>query len=66
MCGQCIRFAFAVPDPGQEIQVDGKEIDAYQWVLPQEVSRYIKRRAYLQVVQQLVEEAKKLKLKIEN
>ena len=62
VCGQCIRFAFAVPDPGQEIQVDGKEIDAYKWVLPHEVSRYIKRRAYLQIVQQLVEEAKKLKI----
>ena len=62
VCGQCIRFVFAVPDPGQEIQVDGKEIDAHKWVLPQEVSLYIKRRAYLQVVQQLVEEAKKLRI----
>lgn len=62
VCGQCIRFVFAMFDPGQGIVVDGKEIDAYKWVAPEEVSRYIKRRAYLRIVQQLVEEAKKLKI----
>lgn len=62
VCGQCIRFVFAVPGDASPIRVDGKEIEEHLWVLPQELPRYIKRRVYLQLVQQLWEEAKKLTL----
>lgn len=62
VCGQCIRFVFAVPSDESPVQVDGKEIDEHVWILPEQLPRYVKRRAYLQLVQQLVEEAKKLKM----
>lgn len=62
VCGQCIRFVFAVPGNESPVQVDGKEIDEHVWILPEQLPRYIKRRAYLQLVQQLWEEAKKLKI----
>lgn len=60
VCGQCIRFVFAVPKGNLPITVDGTEIDAYRWIVPRELPRSIKRRAYLQLVQRLVEEGKKL------
>jgi putative (di)nucleoside polyphosphate hydrolase len=60
ICGQCIRFVIAEPEGDATVQVDGKEIYEHVWVLPEELSRYIKRKAYLQVVQRVWEEAKKL------
>lgn len=62
VCGQCIGFVFAVPSDDSPIQVDGKEINDHLWILPEQLPRYLKRKAYLQLVQQLVEEAKKLKI----
>jgi len=58
VCGQCIRFVFAVPNDQSPIHVDGKEIDDHIWILPEQLPRYVKRKAYLQLVQQLVLEAK--------
>ncbi|TSC60812.1 MAG: putative (di)nucleoside polyphosphate hydrolase [Candidatus Peregrinibacteria bacterium Greene0416_62] len=58
VCGQCINFVFAVPSDESPVQVDGKEIEDHIWILSQQLPRYIKRKVYLQLVQQLVEEAK--------
>jgi putative (di)nucleoside polyphosphate hydrolase len=62
ICGQCIRFVIAEPASDAPVQVDGKEIYEHMWVLPHEMPSYIKRKAYLQVVQRVWEEAKKLKI----
>jgi putative (di)nucleoside polyphosphate hydrolase len=60
VCGQCIRFVFAVPSDDSPIQVDMKEIEDHVWILPEQLPRYLKRKVYLHMVQELVEEAKKL------
>jgi putative (di)nucleoside polyphosphate hydrolase len=60
ICGQCIRFVFAVPQGDRAIVVDDQEIDAYVWVAPDQLKRYIKRRAYRDVVCTLVEEGKRV------
>lgn len=55
--GQEVHFAFAVLKPDQEIFVDGKEIDGYEWVAPGDLGRLIERESYLEVVVRVVEEA---------
>jgi 8-oxo-dGTP pyrophosphatase MutT (NUDIX family) len=57
ICGQRIEFVFAIADPNEEVNVDGKEIDRYLWIKPQEVSRFIKRKEYLSLTKSLIDEA---------
>lgn len=57
ICGQRIEFVFAIADPAEEVTVDGKEIDRYLWIKPQEVPRFIKRKEYLTLTRSLVDEA---------
>ena len=56
VCGQCIQFVFAQADPSQEVRVDGKEINSFAWVFPEQLSRYIHREEYREIVAGLVEE----------
>jgi len=56
VCGQKIEFVFAVVPVGAPITVDANEIDAYAWVLPDQLSQYIRRKEYLQIVESLVKE----------
>jgi len=56
ICGQCIQFVFAEADPFVQVRVDQKEIEAYAWVLPKQLSRYVKRKEYRKIVEKLVEE----------
>ncbi len=60
VCGQCIEFVFAKTEPNVQIQVDHNEIDNYVWILPDEVSTYIKRKAYIELFQKLVKDGMKL------
>jgi len=53
VCGQRVEYVFATSDPDVKVQVDGEEIDAYAWVLPKQLPKYVKRKAYLQLVQRL-------------
>jgi putative (di)nucleoside polyphosphate hydrolase len=57
VCGQRIAYVFAVTDPGTEVRVDEKEIDAFVWIAPSEISRYIHREEYAKLVRELYEEA---------
>jgi len=56
VCGQCVHFIVARLGEGQEVRVDRKEIDAHAWVRATDLSRYIKRAEYLDIVQRLVTE----------
>ncbi len=56
VCGQRIEYVFALAPEDQPVTVDGKEIDAYVWVLPEQLHLYIKRPEYLDIVHKLAEE----------
>lgn len=58
--GQHIEFVFALAEDGAKVQVDDHEIDGYVWVYPEQLSKYIKRKNYLELAQKLVEEAQNL------
>ena len=60
ICGQCIRFVFAEADPSVRVEVDEDEIDAYAWVLPEQLPKYIKRKEYRKVVEGLMREGLEL------
>lgn len=61
VCGQRIRFVFAVPEgSGSGVTVDGEEITEYAWVLPEELATFLRRKAYLRLVQELVEQGRAL------
>ncbi len=57
VCGQCIRFVFARLIGEQRVTVDGKEIDGFAWVLPEDVPRYIHRKPYVGIVADLIQQA---------
>tara|TARA_B100001971_G_C18006476_1_gene440065 strand:- start:75 stop:557 length:483 start_codon:yes stop_codon:yes gene_type:complete len=60
ICGQVIQFVFAEATPSVQVTVDENEIDSYKWVLSDELPKYLKRREYRKIVEQLVEEGEKL------
>ncbi len=55
--GQRIGFVYALIKEGEQVCVDDKEIDAYMWVLPEQLPQHLKRKAYLEVVQAVIAEA---------
>ena len=57
--GQQVRFVFARLGDSQPVRVDGREIDAFVWVKPEELPRYLGRRQYREVVSQLLEEGRR-------
>lgn len=58
--GQRIEFVFAQCPPDTTVQVDGKEVDRYQWVQDRQLSLFIKRKEYLDVVRSLLREAARI------
>lgn len=58
ICGQRIHFIIGTAPADVSVTVDDNEIDAYQWVWPEQVKRHIRRQAYLEIIRQLVERAK--------
>lgn len=58
ICGQRIHFIIGQTSPDTTVGVDGKEIDAYAWITPEELKKYIRRQAYVDVVHQLLKEAR--------
>ena len=58
--GQRIQYAFAAVPENIQILVDNGEIDAYAWVLPEQLDLYIKRPEYLELVGELVREGLRL------
>ena len=57
VCGQCINFVLALCAKDTHVQVDGKEIESFAWIDPSEISQYIVRKEYLNVVEKIVREA---------
>lgn len=57
ICGQRIRFVLARASRRARVRVDRKEIDHFAWVPPDRIGTYIKRSAYLHVVQGLIVDA---------
>jgi 8-oxo-dGTP pyrophosphatase MutT (NUDIX family) len=60
ICGQRIEFILALADKGVKVQVCGKEIDAYQWILPEQLPQFLKRKEYRKCAETLVEEGTKI------
>lgn len=59
VCGQRVYFVHVMLDPpNQAVVVDENEIDAYEWVEESELHKYIKRKEYRAIVEQLIDEAK--------
>jgi 8-oxo-dGTP pyrophosphatase MutT (NUDIX family) len=57
VCGQKIHFVFALAPQDVSVKVDAKEIDRYVWIYPNQVGQYIKRKEYLKLVNELINEA---------
>ena len=58
--GQRVEYVFATVETDAAVKVDGSEIDAYIWVLPEQVSQYVKRKEYLILVKKLYEDGVRL------
>lgn len=48
--GQRLCFVVIETDQSAKVTVDKDEIDAYVWVLPEQLPQYIERKEYLQVI----------------
>ncbi len=57
--GQQIRFVYALAPADAAVTVDNKEIDQYQWIDIRDLSRTVKRKAYVELVRDLYNEALK-------
>ncbi|OGJ70464.1 hypothetical protein A3H90_04245 [Candidatus Peribacteria bacterium RIFCSPLOWO2_02_FULL_55_36] len=55
--GQRIAYVFALVGGDVHVTVDQKEVDGFVWVSKEHLSRYIRRHAYCDFVQRLVQEA---------
>ncbi|MDO8648245.1 MAG: NUDIX domain-containing protein [Candidatus Peregrinibacteria bacterium] len=56
VCGQCISYIYAMAPSDASIRVDEKEIDNHVWIYPSELKRYLKRKPYLTLVEELLQE----------
>ena len=56
--GQKLCFVIVVAEPAVKIVVDNREVDAFVWILPDQLPRYIKRKEYLDVILQVLSESK--------
>lgn len=57
ICGQCIHFVYGTVGKDVVVTVDNKEINGFRWVTVKELSRYLKRKEYLDLTKNLYEEA---------
>ncbi len=56
VCGQKIGFVFAISPADTVVTVDNKEVDQFVWVYPGQIKQYIKRKEYLSLVHELIQE----------
>ena len=54
--GQKLSFVFVNLTGDKVIEVDGVEIDSYVWVFAEDLGKYIKRKEYLDVVTNVLNE----------
>ncbi len=55
--GQHIKYIFALAQGSPTVTVDNKEVDAFVWTDMAELGRYIKRKEYTDLVQNLYTQA---------
>lgn len=54
--GQRIVFVFAETESTVRITVDGREIEAFVWIIEKDLPKYLKRREYRDLVRALIAE----------
>lgn len=54
--GQKLCFVAFCTEKDIVVQVDRNEVDAYVWVLPEQLPQYITRKAYLDVIHEVLKE----------
>lgn len=59
--GQTLQFVVIEAPTDTKVIVDQNEIDAFVWVLPEELPKYIERKEYLEVIGRVIEEANSMK-----
>jgi putative (di)nucleoside polyphosphate hydrolase len=57
VCGQRIEYIFTLAPEDAVVRVDGKEIDDHVWISLSELSRFVKRKEYLELTEKLYKEA---------
>ncbi len=57
--GQKLCFVVIRAMKDAKVTVDNNEIDSYVWVLPEQLSQYIKREAYLKVIEDVLADYQK-------
>lgn len=57
ICGQRIEFVFGTCPADVVVTVDNVEVDNYMWVPTEKVGQFLKRKAYLELVTSLIQEA---------
>lgn len=57
ICGQKILFVYGTIERAAEVKVDNKEVNRFKWVVFSQLPKYIKRKEYLELVQNLYQEA---------
>ncbi len=57
--GQELCFVVIEAHKDAKVMVDDNEVDAYVWVLPEQLPQYIKRDAYLKVIHEVIEDYEK-------
>lgn len=58
--GQRIEYVTSIVTEDPIVKVDGKEVDKFVWVLPEQLHLYIKRKEYLDLTRGLYDEAVKI------
>jgi putative (di)nucleoside polyphosphate hydrolase len=53
--GQHLQFVFSLVPKDTEVIVDQRELDAFKWVKPNKMKKYLKRADYRKVVEEVVE-----------
>ncbi len=57
ICGQKILFVYGTIGRDAVVQVDNNEVNRFKWVVFSQLPKYIKRKEYLELVQNLYQEA---------
>ena len=55
--GQHLQFCSLIVPPHTPVEVEKGELDAFKWVKPEELGKYLKRKNYLQVVERVIRSA---------
>ncbi len=58
--GQTLCFVIVRAAKDIVVTVDHNEIDDYVWVLPEQMGKYIKRKEYLEIIEKVLAEVRKV------